>query len=151
MFCEPSGTSLPCLSPTDHIVIPFVIDNKMQGEIYGIEVSSDWKIYEWWRLHAAYTYLQIQLHLDEDSTDIMSESAEGESPHNQFSLRSSTDLGRDVELDLWLRYVDDLPAHVDEQDAAEGIADIEEDPSQNEDGRVDQKDQPPHAHPPSPV
>jgi iron complex outermembrane receptor protein len=41
----------------------------------------------------------------------MSESAEGESPHNQFSLRSSTDLGRDVELDLWLRYVDDLPAH----------------------------------------
>ncbi len=111
MFCEPSGTPLPCLSPADHIVIPFHVNNKMHGETYGVEVSSDFKIYEWWRLNAAYTYLQMQLHPDEDSTDIISERAEGESPHNQFSLRSSTNLSRDVELDLWMRYVDNIPSH----------------------------------------
>ena len=35
---------------------------------------------------------------------------EGETPCNQASLRSSWDLGRSTELDLWLRYVDEMPA-----------------------------------------
>ena len=47
--------------------------------------------------------------------------------------------------------VDDLPAHIDEQDAAKGITDTEKDTSKNEDGCVDQEDQPSHAHSPPPV
>ncbi|KPK02042.1 MAG: TonB-dependent receptor [Nitrospira bacterium SG8_35_4] len=108
MLCEPSGSTFPACLPTDHVVIPSTADNKMQGETYGVELASDWKILDWWNIRAAYTYLQIQMHLDEDSTDTTSESAEGESPHNQFSLRSSADIGMDVDLDLWVRYVDNL-------------------------------------------
>ncbi len=33
----------------------------------------------------------------------------GASPQHQFSLRSDMDLGRTLELNLWLRYVDSLP------------------------------------------
>ena len=81
----------------------------MKGETYGVEVAANWFALDWWRLQAAYTYLQMQLHLDADSGDTMSESAEGESPHHQISFRSSTDLPMDLELDLWVRYVDNLP------------------------------------------
>lgn len=83
--------------------------NKMEGEAYGVELAANWLALDWWRFQAAYTYLQIQLHLDPDSRDTVSERAEGESPHHQLFLRSSMDLSRDLELDLWVRYVDSLP------------------------------------------
>jgi len=104
------GTPFPETSPAPpHLVVPLFADNKMDGETYGIEVAADWRPLDWWRLEAGYTYLQVVLHLDDDSTDTLSEGAEGESPHNQFSLRSSMDLPRNLELDSCLRYVDNLP------------------------------------------
>ena len=48
--------------------------------------------------------------LDPGSSDTLSEQIERESPVNQWTLRSSTDLGDGFEFDLWLRYVDDIPA-----------------------------------------
>lgn len=98
-------------SPTPmHLVLPSTTGNKMNGETYGVEFAADWRPLDWWRFQAAYSYLEIQLHLDEDSMDTISENAEGESPQNQFSLRSSMDLSGDTDLDLWIRYVDELPA-----------------------------------------
>jgi iron complex outermembrane receptor protein len=44
-----------------------------------------------------------------DSKDPTAEMQEGKNPHHQLSIRSSSDLGKNVELDLWFRYVDDLP------------------------------------------
>jgi iron complex outermembrane receptor protein len=41
---------------------------------------------------------------------------ETSSPQQQASLRSSFDLGRDWELDLWLRYVDRISIYVAEVD-----------------------------------
>ncbi len=93
-----------------HLVIPFTGSNKMDGDVYGVEIATNFKPVDWWNLSAAYTYLQIQLHIDEDSGDTISEGAEGESPHNQLSLRSSFDLPKDFEIDLWLRYTDNLPS-----------------------------------------
>ncbi len=87
-----------------------VVDNKMEGHVYGIELAANFQVLEWWRLQSAYTYLQMQLHLDGDSTDQTSEFTEGESPHHQLSLRSSMDIMTDLDLDLWARYVDNLPA-----------------------------------------
>ena len=74
------------------------------------EFSADWLALDWWRLQLSYSYLDILLDRDEDSTDSTSESAEGESPHNQVSVRSSMDLPMDLELDLWARYSDSLPS-----------------------------------------
>ncbi len=84
--------------------------NKMEASTYGVELAVDYQPFIWWRLAGAYTFLQMQLHLHGDSTDTVSENAEGESPHHQISLRSSMDLSHDVELDLWARYVDSLPS-----------------------------------------
>jgi iron complex outermembrane receptor protein len=107
---EPANPFLEVSPSPAHLVFPFTADNKMDGEAYGVEVAADWRASDWWRIQASYTYLQIQLELDRDSGDTLSESAEGESPHHQVSLRSSMDIVSDVALDLWVRYVDDLPS-----------------------------------------
>ncbi len=107
---ETGATSLEASPAPLHLVLPSTIGNKMSGETYGAELAADWRPMDGWRLQATYSYLRILLHLDDGSTDTISESAEDESPRNQFSLRSSMDIARDVEFDLWLRYVDDLPS-----------------------------------------
>ena len=107
---EPLSPFLEVSQGPMHLAVPFLTANNMEGETYGVEISTDWHPLNWWRLQTAYTYLQMQLHLDSDSGDIVSEKTEGDSPHNQISLRSSMDLPREIEFDVWLRYVDDLPA-----------------------------------------
>ena len=105
------GDLFPEMSPPPaHLVLLSSADNNMEGETYGVEVAADWRPLDWWGLKATYTYLQIQLELGKDSGDTISESAEGESPHQQVSLRSSMDMMQDLALDCWVRYVDDLPS-----------------------------------------
>jgi iron complex outermembrane receptor protein len=93
-----------------HIVIPTFADNKMEGEAYGVEAVIDCRLKDWWQLRASYSFLQLQLHPDRDSGDILTETDEERSPHHQVSLRSLMNLGKDLELDVWCRYVDSLPA-----------------------------------------
>jgi iron complex outermembrane receptor protein len=50
----------------------------------------------------------MQLHPDTPSIT-RDAAAEGQSPHNQFHLRSLYDLCDDLELDFSLNYVDNLP------------------------------------------
>ena len=83
--------------------------NKLHGETYGIEFGPRWQVTDSWRLQAAYTFFQMELHRDPGSGDTTSERAEGRVPHHQFSLRSSVDLPHNIEIDLALRYVDGLP------------------------------------------
>ena len=51
----------------------------------------------------------MKLYPDEDSIS-RGEAEEDKNPNHQFSLRSSMDLPRSLECDLWVRYVDDLPS-----------------------------------------
>lgn len=88
-----------------------VFANKLYGESYGLEVSTDWRPQNWWRLQANYSYLRTTMHLDSDGTDSRFEYiTEESSPDHQFSLRSSMDLSHNWELDLWGYYVGHLPA-----------------------------------------
>lgn len=96
----------PTLSPL--LIFPLNFDNKLQGETFGLELVIDWQPLDWWRLQVWYSYLQINLSLDDDSGDTFSEVAERENPHHQVSFRSSMDLPWNLEFDLWLRYVDAL-------------------------------------------
>ncbi|MFZ1828992.1 MAG: hypothetical protein WAW42_09540 [Candidatus Competibacteraceae bacterium] len=82
----------------------------MQGRTYGLELVADYKPDDWWRIQGAYSLLRMDLELEPDSLDTLSKSADRESPQHQWTLRSSMDLNDHVEFDLWLRYVDDIPA-----------------------------------------
>jgi iron complex outermembrane receptor protein len=95
---SPYGTLGPL--PLFHIV------NEMQGETYGGELGANWNVTPEWRLSASYTLLQMQLH----SQIPFSDAIEGESPENQFQVRSYLDLTHHVQFDTALYYVDNLSA-----------------------------------------
>lgn len=104
------GAPFPEGSPAPpHLVIPTIRSNKMTGETCGGEAVATWQAQKWWRLSGTYSFLSMQLHTDPGSTDAAAEAPEGQSPRNQFMLRSLMDLPHNIELDCTLRYVDRLP------------------------------------------
>jgi iron complex outermembrane receptor protein len=60
---------------------------------------------DWWRWQATYTWLHMQLHVD-DAATTSPEIDPGGSPQQQFSLRSLMNLPHQVQFDATLRYVD---------------------------------------------
>ena len=106
---EPGNLFAEAFPAPLHLVIPINANNKMDGETYGVELAVDWKPFNWWRLKGTYTFLDMQLHLDKDSKDPLTELEEERIPHNQVSLRSMMDLPYDLEFDVGFRYVDNVP------------------------------------------
>ena len=89
--------------------VPIVLGNRLEGEVRGVELAAVLDAAPWWRWHASYTYRDKELELEPGSRDPTGGFAEGNDPEQLASLRSSLDLGRAVELDVWLRYADPLP------------------------------------------
>ena len=89
--------------------MPSVLANGLTGRGYGAELTGIYQAASWWRLHAGYTFMQLQLHKKPDSTDLSSQRQEGDSPHHQLLFRSSMDLSERVQWDATARYVDSLP------------------------------------------
>jgi iron complex outermembrane recepter protein len=79
--------------------------NQGSADTYGFEFSSIWNVTDWWRLSGAYTWFKANFH---DSTTSLF--GEGSDPRNTGSLRASFDLPGGLELDVWARYVDQLPS-----------------------------------------
>lgn len=94
--------------------IPVEIENKIEGEIYGIEASLDYQPVRWWILSAGVTYLDENLKLERGSTDQVGvdNPTLRNDPDYHWSLRSSFDLPNDIELDLSLFRVGSLPQPV---------------------------------------
>ncbi|MGB5988078.1 MAG: TonB-dependent receptor [Desulfobacterales bacterium] len=95
--------------PPLKLVAPYVMDNSGDEEIYGFELAADWRPWEGGRVQGAYTFTH---------QDFEGEPASGNrgaaSPEHQISLRTGIDLPRNVELDIWWRYVDDLGSQVED-------------------------------------
>lgn len=94
----------------DRTVAPLYLRNRVDGDVYGVELSLDARPVPWWRLTATYAYLEVDLSREPGSTDRTLNATQGSSPHHQASLRSRADLPYGLELDGFLRYVDNLPA-----------------------------------------
>jgi iron complex outermembrane receptor protein len=75
----------------------------LSGESYGVELACNYKMSERWRLFAQYTYLHMQVQSTADIT-----AATLADPNNRIALRSSWDLGSNMDFDLTARYVDRL-------------------------------------------
>ncbi|MES2961051.1 MAG: TonB-dependent receptor [Pseudomonadota bacterium] len=88
------------------------------GESQGFEISGKWQVTNDWRMEASYDYLNLDLHISDNSTDSSTsiigaadglQVAEGMSPKNQIKLRSFYNISPKVEFDNILYYVDNLP------------------------------------------
>ncbi len=94
-----------------HLIVPALMGNQMKGHTYGLEVAADWQVSSYWRLQGAYSYLEADLELEGDNVpEKLLTISRDSSPRHQFSLRSSLNLPGNLELDLWARYADRLPA-----------------------------------------
>ena len=97
--------------PFFHFEVPLPAANLMRGETYGLEVAADWQAQNaGWRLRAAYTYLHMDLRAGLLNS-FAAEFEEEASPDHQFFLWSSKELGRNLQWDGVLRFVDRLPTY----------------------------------------
>lgn len=108
--CAPSGVILPldptCVLTATHVEAPLVIDNEAGYDASGLEISASRQVTEAWRLHGGYTYFHASENVNnEDQAEL---GVIEDSPDHQVFLGSSIDLGENLELDLWVRWVDEL-------------------------------------------
>jgi len=87
---------------------PFYFQNNLEGETYGVELGATYQMLSWWRLHGGYNFLEENLRVKSGQTDINNGLNETSDPQQQFSIRSSMNLPKNVELDAGLRWVDTL-------------------------------------------
>ena len=95
------STTTTQFTPIPHLLQEVAIDNELEAETFGLELSLDWRPTDNLRVQPAYSYIDIDL----DPADAQ----RVRTPEHQFSLRTSIDLSSDWELDFWLRYVDEIP------------------------------------------
>ena len=88
----------------------FFFGNGMQGRVRGLEMWGSYQALPGWRLRAGFTRLLQKLELEPGSTDTVSVAGSmGSNPSQQWMLRSSLDLPRQMELDITARHVAELP------------------------------------------
>lgn len=88
--------------------VGFPFDNNMTGNTYGVEFAGQWQVRNGWRLNASYSWLNMDLQLENGSTDSTSQGAEDASPVNKAAIWSAHNFGNNLQFDAALRYVGDI-------------------------------------------
>jgi len=90
-----------------------IFTNELDCTSYGFELAAKWEATEWWQWDLAYSYL----HFDFDFNDqvqfagqSLDQIASSTSPKNQISIRSFIKLTKNLDLNLWGRYTDQVKA-----------------------------------------
>jgi len=92
-------------------LLPLEATNHLDVDTYGIEVAADWIPLNYWKLQAAYTYLNVLPSLEPSGTLTVLPTGSENDPHHQLYLHSSLDFLRNWEWDLSMRLVDNLPGN----------------------------------------
>jgi iron complex outermembrane recepter protein len=89
--------------------IPLVVGNTLDGQSRGAEIGINLQPASRWRTHLAYTRLHTEITREAGSRDVSGGASEANDPDHFFSLRSSLDVGRNIEADVFLRSIGALP------------------------------------------
>jgi len=109
---EPGTTNFPSTGTAANVVI----SNLGYGEAYGLEIEAKYTPYKNWLLIANYSLVELDFHLDENSNDTTLDGEEDQTPEQQINLLSRYNFTKNLELDLNLSFVDELPDYdIDEQ------------------------------------
>ncbi|HYD84347.1 MAG TPA: TonB-dependent receptor, partial [Opitutus sp.] len=99
-------SKLRSLNITPATLIPFIFENDLEGETYGVELAGTVELTDGWRLHAGYNLLKEDLRVVPGGFDVNDTLNETADPQHQVSIRSSFDLPGNVEFDAGFRWVD---------------------------------------------
>ena len=106
---EPKGDPfLSSVGDTPFIEVPFAVDNLLKGDTTGVEVGIDVRPFDWWKIAAWYSYLNIDITPTKGSVDTIFSAAETQSPEHQYMIRSLINVTSDIEFDTTVRFVDDV-------------------------------------------
>ncbi|MCP4714610.1 MAG: TonB-dependent receptor, partial [Deltaproteobacteria bacterium] len=92
-----------------YIMLPQLLDNRMDGRTCGIEAAANLQASRWWHLQASATWIQMNLDPETDSRAANASTDENMTPSHWFSLRSLMDINSRLELDTSLYFVDNVP------------------------------------------
>ncbi len=84
---------------------PTTVENQIEGPAQGVEAWGSWQATRDWRLSAGYTSLRKHLRFSSGATDATSIPNLGNDPGQQWSLRSSLNIGPRSEFDVMVRHV----------------------------------------------
>jgi iron complex outermembrane receptor protein len=90
------------------VIFPLFFDNDLEATTHGVELNASYQVRDWWRLSGGYNLLQQDVRVKSGRYDFNNALNETADPQHQVSLRSSMELPGNVELDLNLRWVDEL-------------------------------------------
>ncbi|HEY1794152.1 MAG TPA: TonB-dependent receptor [Opitutaceae bacterium] len=108
VYNDVRGTGATPVSTFYPFPYPVVFNNDLEGHTWGVEVSGDYQLQDWWRLHAGYDLLREDIFAEPgyvDATGALNETAD---PEHQVFVRSSMDLPHGVDLDLDFRWISSL-------------------------------------------
>jgi len=97
--------------PPLHVILPIATTNLTSGVAYGFEAWATWRVDEKLNISAAYSHLELNLDGPPPELAIGAEAGEGQSPRNQFNLRTQWDVTDRISLDTTVYYVDELPSY----------------------------------------
>jgi iron complex outermembrane recepter protein len=89
IIAVPNPTVIEASPSPRHLLISSTYENAGSGDTYGVELSSQWRVVENWRLTASYSWLGTRLTPPSDFA---------QSPQQQFQMRSYLDLPFHLEL-----------------------------------------------------
>lgn len=84
---------------------PIVIGNGLKGASYGVELTADYEIRNWWRVRGGFTEMRLHIRPKATSTDRTNGSGESHDPNRHFILRSSLEPISRLQIDSTFRYV----------------------------------------------
>jgi len=115
-----AGTASFETSPAAHTNVSRINNNAMDAKSYGVEVATNWDIFDWWRIKPGFTWLQLDL--TPDGTDAFSFEGriEGMSPQFQGHIHSHWNLPYHLEFDTALYSVGELDGDATSTQAAIG-------------------------------
>ena len=87
---------------------PDIFENNLEGETHGLELSMTYQVLDGWRLRGGYDLLIERLHVKPGQVDLTNATNETADPEQQWSVKSSLDLPRNLQIDNAIRWVDNL-------------------------------------------
>lgn len=90
------------------LLSPIYFVNGMDGQTYGLEITTQWAPEEWMDIELSYSFIQIQMDADNDQNFYAEETAEGSTPRHQISLATNMKLGHNISMHIAGSYTDEL-------------------------------------------
>lgn len=101
---------VPQIALSPDIDLPLTANNDLDARSFGAELIADLTVSARWKLQTSYAYLRVLPELAPTAGFQGFKDTAAAYPKHQFAVRSNMDLSRQLDFDLWLRYVDTISA-----------------------------------------